>query len=257
MNFILIKLGGSVITDKSKPFSFHESIIRQIGRTLRAHLDSHPDTHIILGNGAGSFGHYMVHEVGYRDAKEDLVRASKVRQSSIELNMRVSKILLDCGLPIFNTQPSAFLERNPDLAGDITVVEKALEAKGIPLVYGDVILDSSYGTSIASTEDLLNYLGKKLVGDGHACKAVVYLTNVPGVLNGYGKIVKKFSSTSNGLFTKNKDFDVTGGMAQKVSQGFDGLSFAEHVYIIDGKNPDAISGALVQKNTGTELVKSN
>jgi len=57
-NLILIKLGGSLITDKTKPFTPKEAVIRRLGREIKETLRSFPGR-IIIGHGSGSFGHIV------------------------------------------------------------------------------------------------------------------------------------------------------------------------------------------------------
>jgi isopentenyl phosphate kinase len=251
----LVKLGGSVITDKTKAYSYNEKTVRTIGQSFAKFLKENPKARLIIGNGAGSFGHYAVHDVKYREDQADIIRASKVRQKSIELNKRITETLIDCGLPIFNMQPSAFLRRTPELTGNTDIVFDVVNQAGVPLVYGDIIVDSETGTSIASTETLLNYLGDEAHKRELECQALIYLTNVPGVLDHEKKVIKNFKQDAGHALGGGDGYDVTGGMAQKVAAGFEGLSYTNNVFIIDGKDPVAIDNALRLQCDGTALVR--
>ena len=59
MDLIIIKIGGSVITDKNKEFTTRPDNIRKIAREIKQAIDSNPNLKIILGHGAGSFGHVL------------------------------------------------------------------------------------------------------------------------------------------------------------------------------------------------------
>ncbi|MEM4221902.1 MAG: hypothetical protein QW097_00515 [archaeon] len=51
----IIKLGGSVITDKKTYLSFREPVVKNIAKVLKKAWDS--GENFILVHGAGSFGH--------------------------------------------------------------------------------------------------------------------------------------------------------------------------------------------------------
>ena len=53
-NIIILKLGGSVITAKSKPQTLNVRAIKNIAKII-----SEFDKPIIVVHGAGSFGHYF------------------------------------------------------------------------------------------------------------------------------------------------------------------------------------------------------
>jgi isopentenyl phosphate kinase len=57
---VCLKLGGSLITDKAKPMQAKKDIIRTLAKQIASALKKDPDLQLIIGNGAGSFGHYAV-----------------------------------------------------------------------------------------------------------------------------------------------------------------------------------------------------
>ena len=55
---MLLKLGGSVITDKTQPFTARTDVIERLAREIKNALDERgDDLQLIIGHGAGSFGH--------------------------------------------------------------------------------------------------------------------------------------------------------------------------------------------------------
>jgi isopentenyl phosphate kinase len=57
---IFIKLGGSLITKKDVPYTARYDIIQQFAKELKEIISKRQDVQFVLGNGAGSFGHYPV-----------------------------------------------------------------------------------------------------------------------------------------------------------------------------------------------------
>ncbi|MFN8459248.1 MAG: hypothetical protein U0401_32125 [Anaerolineae bacterium] len=53
---VLLKLGGSVITDKTKPFTARMDVIERLAQEINHALtDRGGDLQLIIGHGAGSF----------------------------------------------------------------------------------------------------------------------------------------------------------------------------------------------------------
>jgi isopentenyl phosphate kinase len=57
MEIILLKLGGSLITDKNTPYTANHGIITQVLKEIKEELNKNPALHLIIGHGAGSFAH--------------------------------------------------------------------------------------------------------------------------------------------------------------------------------------------------------
>ena len=55
-DLILIKIGGSLITDKTKPYTTRPEVIKRIAKEIKEAV-SEKDVNLIIGHGAGSFGH--------------------------------------------------------------------------------------------------------------------------------------------------------------------------------------------------------
>lgn len=253
MNVVFIKFGGSVITDKTKPRSFCGSVVAELAKDLAAIHANDPDTRIIIGTGAGSFGHYVAQKTNYRNDTSNALAAAQVHQSVVDLNAQVVSILQGAGLPAFTLQPSAFL--NFDQSASTTIVTGMLDLGIIPVVYGDVLMDGDT-TKIASTEWVFNALGEALQPLLHI-KKVLFLSNVDGVLDAKGVVIPKVSADShNGAITKTTGYDVTGGMKQKIEYANKALSFAESVHILSGTKPGAIQRVLENKVEGTVVVKN-
>ena len=85
---ILIKFGGSVITNKEKPLSVRRKTIDNLSKSLKK-----IDETMIIVHGGGSYGHYwsVKYDMHTKEKKYDLRGVAIVKNSMIELN----KIVLD------------------------------------------------------------------------------------------------------------------------------------------------------------------
>ncbi|MBI4154352.1 hypothetical protein HY501_03370, partial [Candidatus Woesearchaeota archaeon] len=81
-------LGGSVITDKSKPYTARRDIIRNLAKEIKEALDEKKFP-LIVGHGSGSFGHtsaakYSTHNGAIN--KKSWEGFSKVQNDAARLN---------------------------------------------------------------------------------------------------------------------------------------------------------------------------
>jgi isopentenyl phosphate kinase len=252
---ILIKLGGSVITDKSKEYCVREGNIKRFAGEVKEALKK-SNGKIIIGNGAGSFAHVPAKK--YR-TKEGLINKSSVYGMAVtedaarKLNYIVIKNFLEKGLPVFSFSPASFLISNAQVCSKsyIDPVKKALEIGVIPVVYGDVIVDKKTGCTIFSTEKILSILAKELRKDYKI--RIIYVTDVNGVHDEKGKTIpvitsKNFKSLKPSIIGAS-GVDVTGGMLHKVEEA---LALAKKTgiatLIINGTRPGKLLNVILGKD---------
>lgn len=223
---VFLKLGGSLITDKTQPESARITVIRRLARELAEALRSRPSLRLVLGHGSGSFGHVAGERFGIRHGVTDeegwwgfaLTAAAAQR-----LNRLVSDIMLSEGVAAWTLQPSASASCNDGqlVYMDHHPISRALEMGLVPLVYGDVALDEVRGGTIVSTEEVFAWLALRLKPS-----RIVLAGDVQGVQGvtsnqamGAGTIAEITPQTLPdvmSLLGGSHGTDVTGGMLGKV-----------------------------------------
>lgn len=221
-DLIIIKLGGSVITDKTKFKTIRPNVLRNIGKELSGIVKLNRYRFIIV-HGGGSFGHPLAYK--YRLAEgiinsESLIGISETIDSMRELSLSITKFLRDFGIPIFPIQTSSvsLLKKDKIALFFQEILKIALERNFIPLLWGDVALDLSKGCSILSGDEIIKYLAFLLKPN-----KVIFGTNVDGVFLDYPKnlkLVKKINkdnleSIMEAIRPVNYT-DVTGGFYKKM-----------------------------------------
>ena len=219
---VLIKLGGSLVTDKSRARTFRGEVVQNIARQLVELRAGHPDLRLVLGHGSGSFGHFEadLHDTaaGVYTA-DDRLGFAKVGAVATELSLLILRELLAAGLPVMRFQPSSMLAtRGRQLhALSAEPLLLALEQQLIPLVHGDIALDSEIGGAILSTEALFAGLVKPL-----SARQIILLGDVAGALDENGEPLPLITPASfrrvAPLLGASGGVDVTGGMLQKVTE---------------------------------------
>jgi isopentenyl phosphate kinase len=259
---VLLKLGGSVITDKNQPFTAHEDVICRLGREIRQALDDRPDLQLILGHGSGSFGHVVAQKYRTREGVVDTSATAcqdswrgylETAAAAARLNRLVTDLLLEEGVPVVSYQPSASARcRRGDLMYfDTHPMKQVLEAGLIPMVYGDVAVDAVQGFTIISTEQIFDNIARELQP-----ARIILAGIVDGVYDAdpltdsaasrYEEVTLENWQEVEATLGGSPAIDVTGGMFSKVRDMYH-LVLAQpplQVHIVSGMIPGHVASAL-------------
>ena len=163
MTLTFVKLGGSVITDKTGQEAPDLDTIRRLAGELRDAFVADPGLRLVLGHGSGSFGHTYAARYGIHRGiapGAGWIGFALTAAAALRLNRIVVDELLAAGVPALALQPSATLRSVSGelVAWDTATISRALGRGLVPVVHGDVAFDDAQGTAIISTEQLLLYL---------------------------------------------------------------------------------------------------
>lgn len=242
----IVKLGGSCITDKRKPFTPRLSVIRLLAKQLKG-FD------VVVTHGSGSFGHTPAKKYRTKEgfvSRKSVYGFAAVQDAASRLNRIVVSELLRQGIPAMAFQPSASMvsDKGKIMHWDISAIKEARRKGIVPVIYGDVVVDRTKGCSIASTEELILFLSKKL-----DAQKIIMCTDVDGVYAD-GKVAREITKKTLGDVKRHlgaaKGADVTGGMAQKVEKALEMAKNSE-VVIINGMKKGNLRKALLGKKIGT------
>ncbi len=103
---ILVKLGGSIITNKEKPLSVRRKTIDNLAESLKKINEP-----IIIVHGGGSYGHYwsVKYDMHTKERKYNLRGVAIIKNSMIELNKIILDSLLKNRLIQYCLPPTDFL----------------------------------------------------------------------------------------------------------------------------------------------------
>jgi isopentenyl phosphate kinase len=264
---VYLKLGGSLLTDKRQAEAPRLDVIRRLAAEIRQAQRDRPDLRLVLGHGSGSFGHVYGRRYGTRDGvstPEGWVGFAATADAAARLNRIVVAALLEAGIPAWSIQPSVALRcvDGQVVAGPEETVALALARGLLPVVFGDVALDSRRGGTIAGTEEIFEWLAAaappaRIVLAGEV--AGIYTADP--LLDPAAKMIAELTPTTldavrHGLGGSH-GVDVTGGMAAKVGQAlawikrWPGLD----VVICSGLEPGNLHAALCtpERTPGTRI----
>ena len=255
----LLKLGGSLITDKAKAHTARLDILNRAAEEIKFvwEKESFP---LIIGHGSGSFGHVPAKRCGTRNgvaSDADWAGFAEVHREALDLNHIVTDILRDHGLPALSFVPMDEV-RTADHAitrWDTDSLLKALDHGLIPVVFGDTVFDDAIGGTILSTEDLFTHLCGVLPEPPRILLAGLE----QGVWEDFPantKLVKHIAaddSASDRYIFASEFTDVTGGMIEKVRlmRSLVRGGKASSALIFSGAGVSSFTAALNGENNGT------
>ena len=281
---VFLKLGGSLITDKTQPYTVRQDKLTELATQIARALQTQPNLRLVLGHGSGSFGHTAAKEYGTRDGfpsplpplpkgegdqplspfggggggEGDYWKGfAEVWYQASALNRYVIRALHETGVSTMTFSPAASVwsENGQVAEWDTSQIRVALARGIIPVIHGDVIFDRAKGGTILSTEDLFEYLARELrprrillAGLEEAVWA-----DFPARRHRVEVLTREsFSEISSGV-GKASGADVTGGMQSKVRQMLDLVEQVPglQVLIFSGEESGNLEKALKGEHIGT------
>lgn len=254
----LIKLGGSVITEKSSTATFRSSVMEKLAYQL---AKSKKD--FILVHGAGSFGHVLAKKydlnAGFLNEKQRFGFAATQRLVQ-SLNTHVLTSLQNQELPAVSLPAHALLSlHNHELESvNMSLFHDYINSHFIPVTYGDVALDTHLGFSICSGDLLMLLLAKEFQPE-----KVIFVIDEDGV---YSKNPKKHKDASFIKTIQNDEIDtlqtsldshadVTKGMAGKLQTIKKITALHIDTILVNGLIPDRLYRVLTNQSTIQTMVK--
>ncbi len=233
---ILIKLGGSIITNKEKPTSARRKTIDNLAKSLKK-----IDEPIIIVHGGGSYGHYwsVKYNMHTKEKKYDLRGVAIVKNSMIELNKIILDSLLKNKLNPYCLPPTDFMLGNKPISKKVKEIEKIAKSGLIPVTYGDALWYGQKKTYILSGDKIMTHLAKILKP-----RLSIFVLNEDGLYSDLKS--KKLICELRGKrpsISENK-MDVTGGMTRKVEEASKISKIGMSVFFVNGNKPDRIVKAI-------------
>ena len=216
MSPVILKIGGSVITEKDAVSSARKDEIDRISQEI-ASFRANSKEGLILVHGAGSFGHpqAMKWVNGGFDARGVYLTHASVKS----LNSLVLESLNNTGVTALPVHPlsSCLLENGKIVEFQAEKIRIMLERGIVPVLHGDVVMDRVKGAAVLSGDRIIPYLATVMnaskIGAG---------SNVEGVLDEKGILIKKITPMGfvdiKKQISGSSSIDVTGGMLGKVSE---------------------------------------
>jgi isopentenyl phosphate kinase len=225
---VILKIGGSVLTDKNRVSTARPEQIRRIAAEIKAGMRSR----LVLIHGAGSFGHHQAKEFGLKAGLNGKsIRGIMPTHNAVcTLSDMIINELYANGVyaaPIHPLSSCTLKDGRIDHMC-MDAIEQMLASGIVPVLHGDVAMDTVKGIDVLSGDQIVVYLAKALGAE----KAGIG-TNVDGVYAGVRtgvagtdakdfKIIRDITPSNlgevKGALSGSGGVDVTGGMYGKIME---------------------------------------
>jgi isopentenyl phosphate kinase len=260
---VILKIGGSVITDKSGELAART---QEMGR-LADEIKRADIQNLIVVHGGGSFGHpvaqkYSIKE-GFKEENQKVGFAETHHVMTV-LNGLFMDALIWRNIPAVSITPSSCITTKK---GRIQCFEenplKMLTKMGfLPIMYGDAVFDTELGFTILSGDQLASYLAKRF-----DAKRIIIGVDVDGLYEADPKAEKtaklfrhltlaELKTLQNKLNKPTATNDVTGGMPGKIAELTLAIEHGIPTTIVNATKPNYIYKALKEEAVeGTVIEK--
>ena len=260
MRPIVLKLGGSAITDKTKTCTPNVDVIQHSISQIAEY-----EGPLVLLHGGGSFAHPFVQRValhkGYRGPFQ-LVAVSETELYLDQLTRIVGAALLSKKIPFVPIRPMNFITLRKDRTMNcfLDPMKLALDLGLVPLMHGDLAFDNSGGVGVLSADHLASFLGVKL-----GASRVLFGCDVGGVysqdprVSSNARLVEVVTKENHRsvleMVAKHPSTDATGGMFSKVAEAVRAARLGVESIIFDVTKGDLLGNVLKHRRiVGTRFV---
>ncbi len=269
---ILLKLGGSLLTDKAKPFSIRSAVLQRVASEISCAKEP-----LVIVHGGGSFGHPLAKKYGLQEGLKDekqLRGVALTREAMGKLNQLAVEALIKKGVNAVSLQTSAVAVCEDKRIKNFRTeaLKKFLALGFVPVLYGDVVCDQKLGFCILSGDQIILHLAQELKPE-----KIILASDVDGVFeqdpkkfrnarlieeineNNYDEVLDKIrtvGSTKGGIGIVGSD--VTGSIKGKLIELLRLASLGYESQIINALVPRRLKKALLGLEVkGTKIRKGS
>jgi len=244
---ILIKLGGSIITNKEKPLSPRKKTIDRISSSLKKVGEP-----LVIVHGGGSFGHYwsVKYDMHTKPAKYSMEGLSIVKNSMVELNKIILDLFLKNKLNPYCLPPTDFMSGNKPILKKIKEINEISKSNLTPITYGDALWYGKKKSFILSGDKIMTIIAKALKP-----KLSIFIMNVDGLYADFKSKDLIYEIGNKEATISDIGMDVTGGMKRKVEEATKISKMGLNVFFVNGNKPDRIVKAVKKSKFEGTLFK--
>jgi isopentenyl phosphate kinase len=258
---LLVKLGGSVLTDKGRLRTPRRASIRRLAEELAAVTEP-----LVVVHGAGSYGHILARKHRLDEGALTAARklgAARVQHDVKALDGLVVNALIDEGLAAVAVPPSSILTLADGRVASIDLTPFLVFSAGgfTPVTFGDVVRDTRRGVSVCSGDLLMIELARAF-----APSRAVFVADVDGLFTADPKRDQKArlldivgpEDLPKIRFSASRRTDVTGSIEGKVRRMFEVALHSDECWIVNGNVKNRVRDALRgRKVVGTRVTRGS
>ena len=233
-DLVVVKLGGSLITDKDRPLTLNYEGMRSSAKAIALAMRHRRNQSLMIIHGGGSFGHYYAskYHLSMDKKKVSAIGPSKIAASMIWLHSALISELIKEGVSCKTVFTSELV--SPD--GDRVTRQGAdtlwalFKSGFVPVTFGNISI-TTRGSSIISGDQIALSVAKKV-----GIKRMIFAMDVDGIYPDSklkGDILRELTRP-RGTSSKHRRYDVTGGIDAKIEAGFRIARNGSKVFYVNG-----------------------
>jgi isopentenyl phosphate kinase len=258
----VLKLGGSVITDKNKPSTPNTETIERLAQEIaQANISS-----LIIVHGGGSFGHPVAKKYNLTDGFGDASQVagfSETHRAMTQLNNLVMDALFNHNVNAVVVQPSSCVVTKSGRIQTIELkpIKRMLDMGLVPVLYGDAVLDSEKGFAILSGDQLvsslaINFGASRIVMGGDVDGLFTADPKTCSSAQLIERVTLEELKSEKHVIEGSQSTDVTGGMLGKMRELVPAIEHNIETLIVNATKPMRVCAALKGKSVvGTVIMK--
>jgi isopentenyl phosphate kinase len=259
----ILKLGGSLLTHKDKPFTTNASAIERLAEEIGVALKSDEGPkRMIIAIGGGSFGHPIAREHMFSQISGPFKTAA-AKQGFAELHYRMGQLVSEVVRELLRNNVQALPVDVQTgiypLDGGVRTdwLQLLLKLGFVPILNGCALIDNQEEVRIVSADQLVYVIAAKLNPS-----KVIFGIDIDGLYTGDPKTSKSaklieelnLEELDKISFGVMKYADVTGGMLEKIKWGLAIARIGIDVKLVNGLKPHLIEKTLCgEKVKGTAI----
>ncbi|MFX0034897.1 MAG: isopentenyl phosphate kinase [Candidatus Hermodarchaeota archaeon] len=178
---IVLKLGGSLLTDKSIPFKLRDNILNSVVKEIKECIDLGLIEELVVIHGVGSYGHppvlkYNLHK-GFKSPSQ-LIPLSETQYIVNNYRNMIAKSFLDLDIPINLMHASSIIVGESMKITDyyFKALRGYLSLGMVPLIGGDMMYDKNMGFSVCGGDQLAVIISREI-----GAEYLIFATDVLGI----------------------------------------------------------------------------
>ena len=269
---IIIKLGGSILTDKNIPYSMRNEVINSLISQISENYQTSNPPKLIIIHGAGSFGHPIANSFSIQNGlnqniPNQILGLTKTHQSVKKLNTKIIDSLLNRDIPVLSLTTSSvfFQEKSALKFTGINQIESILELGIIPILFGDILLHDSKNFSIISGDRVIYEICKSFtssIDTNHKVDKIIFCFDQDGIIISNTEkdpqVIQNINSKDLDLLSlKNFEdsIDVTGNIRGKLQEIKKICELGIPVQLLNGQKPNLLIKALKKEKIVSTLIE--
>ena len=177
----VLKLGGSLLTDKTKPYVIRKDVLNSAAREIKECISEGLIQSLVLVHGVGSYGHPLVleHQLhkGFQST-DQILPIAKTQAKVNEFRQMIVKQFHEIEVPMVLLHPSSMIVSKKMRMTNyfLDSLKSFVNLETVPLLGGDMLIDTAMGWSVGSGDQLAVLLAKEL-----GAKNLIFASDVTGI----------------------------------------------------------------------------